>query len=94
MLLIAVLGVLLLANNETDVAGTSTCGPAENVDWNHARSMLKMDAYDKSFWAAVHNTDPDRGPCLTRMQRERAKVFIREAHASFRRILNESTEAV
>ncbi len=59
-----------------------------------AGTMLKMDAYDKSFWAAVHNTDPDRGPCLTRMQRERAKVFIREAHASFRRILNESTEAV
>jgi hypothetical protein len=51
--------------------------------------MLKMDAYDKSFWAAIHNTDPSRGPCLTLMQRQRAKVFLRRAHANFREILEE-----
>jgi hypothetical protein len=54
----------------------------------HFESMLKMDHYDKSFWAAIHNSDPDRGPCLTRMERERAKVFIRQVHATFRAILN------
>lgn len=54
----------------------------------HDESMLKMDAYDKSFWAAIHNTDPNDGPCLSRMQRERAKVFIRKAHETFRSILN------
>jgi hypothetical protein len=54
----------------------------------HFESMLKMDHYDKSFWAAIHNTDPDRGPCLSRMERERAKVFIREVHATFRGVLN------
>lgn len=53
-------------------------------------SMLKMDAYDKSFWAAIHNADPSRGPCLSLMERQRAKVFIRQAHASFREILNSS----
>ena len=51
-------------------------------------SMLKMDAYDKSFWAAIHNSDPSEGPCLTRMQRQRAKVFIRKVHGIFREILN------
>jgi len=50
-------------------------------------SMLRMDAYDKSFWAAIHNADPNAGPCLTRMQRQRAKVFIRQAHARFRDVL-------
>jgi hypothetical protein len=54
----------------------------------HPRSMLKMDAYDKSFWAAIHNEDPEEGPCLARMERERAKVFIRRSHDAFRRILN------
>ncbi len=57
----------------------------------HAGSMLKMDAYDKSFWAAIHNTDEREGPCLTRMERQRARVFIREAHLLFREILNPST---
>jgi len=56
----------------------------------HADSMLKMDAYDKSFWAAVHNCDPEAGPCLSLMERERAKVFIRKAHARFREVLNGS----
>lgn len=54
----------------------------------HSESMLKMDLYDKSFWAAIHNSDPTQGPCLSRMQRERAKVFIRNVHETFRTILN------
>jgi len=57
----------------------------------HPESMLKIDAYDKSFWAAIHNIDPDEAPCLSRMQRERAKVFIHKAHRAFREILNPST---
>lgn len=57
----------------------------------HAGSVLKMDAYDKSFWAAIHNADPSEGPCLTRMQRQRAKVFIRQVHGDLRAILNPST---
>lgn len=56
----------------------------------HPGSMLKMDSHDKSFWAAIHNSDPDRGPCLTLMQRQRAKVFLRKAHSTFREILEPS----
>ena len=52
--------------------------------------MLKMDAYDKSFWAAIHNGDPERGPCLSLMERQRAKVFLRRAHALFREVLEPS----
>ena len=57
----------------------------------HSGSMLKMDAYDKSFWAAIHNTDEHEGPCLSRMERQRARVFIRDVHAKFREILNPGT---
>ncbi len=59
----------------------------------HGDSMRSIDAYDKSFWAAIHNTEPDQGPCLTRMERERAKVFIRRAHEAFRGLLNPNTLA-
>lgn len=57
----------------------------------HSESMRKIDAYDKSFWAAIHNVNPEEAPCLSLMQRERAKVFIRKAHNAFRQILNPST---
>lgn len=58
----------------------------------HSGSMLKMDAYDKSFWAAVHNVEPEEGPCLSLMERERARVFIRRAHDIFRGLLNPSAD--
>lgn len=58
----------------------------------HAASMLKMDAYDKSFWAAIHNTDERAGPCLSRMERERARIFIHRAHDAFRELLNPGTQ--
>ena len=48
----------------------------------HPGSMRKIDAYDKSFWAAIHNDDPNRGPCLTLMQRQRAEVFVQKSHAA------------
>lgn len=54
----------------------------------HAPSMLKIDAYDKSFWAAVYNTDPARGTCLSLMERQRVHVFVRKAHGLFRGVLN------
>lgn len=54
----------------------------------HERSMQKIDAYDKSFWAAIHNTDASEGPCLTRMERQRAKIAIGRAHRAFRTLLD------
>jgi hypothetical protein len=54
----------------------------------HALSMLKIDAYDKSFWAAVYNNDPSKGTCLSLMERQRVHVFVRKAHALIRSVLN------
>jgi len=47
----------------------------------HPATMLKIDAHDKSFWGAVHNTNPSAGPCLSLMERQRAKVFLRKVAA-------------
>lgn len=58
----------------------------------HARSMHKIDAYDKSFWAAIHNVDPSEGPCLTRMERQRARVALHRAHRVFRALLEPGSE--
>ncbi|MGH0037908.1 MAG: mobilization protein [Myxococcota bacterium] len=58
----------------------------------HAGSMLKIDTYEKSFWGAIHNADPNAGPCLTPMERQRAKVFVRRAHAAFRALLDPQSE--
>ncbi len=53
----------------------------------HPSTMLKIDAHDKSFWAAVHNADDDLGPCLSLMERQRAKVFLRRVEAIFTPLL-------
>jgi hypothetical protein len=53
----------------------------------HPDSMHRMDALDKSFWAAINNDDPDLGPCLTLMERQRAKIFIRRVHAALGELL-------
>lgn len=50
-------------------------------------AMARIDAYDKSFWAAVNNMDPSGGTCLTRMQRRRAHVFLRSAYALIEQVL-------
>ena len=55
----------------------------------HTISMLQMDAHDKSFWAAIHDRDPEQGPCLSLMQRQRAKVFVRAVHAELRALIDE-----
>jgi hypothetical protein len=55
-------------------------------------SMLKMDAGDKSFWAAIHNTDPIQGPSLTLMQRQRTRVFVRKVQGRICEILLEQPD--
>ena len=59
----------------------------------HSDAMHKIDAYDKSFWAAVHNIDPAEGPCLTLMERQRAKIAIGRAHATFGAVFDRPQEA-
>lgn len=52
-------------------------------------AMHKIESYDKSFWAAVHNEDPTQGPCLSLMERQRAEVFVQGVHSKFRSCLFE-----
>jgi len=49
----------------------------------HKPTMRKIDQFDKSFWAAVNNTDPAQGECLGMMERQRVKVWLRHAYAAF-----------
>ena len=51
------------------------------------RAMHKIDTLDKSFWGAVYNTDTASGPCLSLMERRRARVFVTTAHERIGRVL-------
>ncbi len=53
----------------------------------HPDSMERMDVLDKSLWAAINNEDPALGPCLSMMERERAKVYVRRVHATLAELL-------
>lgn len=44
----------------------------------HSPTMLKIDATNASFWAAVHNNDNKAG--LSLMERQRAKVWLRHVY--------------
>lgn len=52
----------------------------------HKPTMRKIDQFDKSFWAAVNNTDPAQGDCLSMMERQRVKVWLRHAYGEFSRV--------
>ncbi len=52
----------------------------------HKPSMRKIDQFDKSFWAAVNNTDPGQGECLGLMERQRVKTWLKNAYSEFERI--------
>ncbi len=51
----------------------------------HRPTMRKIDQFDKSFWAAVNNTNPGDGECLNMMERQRVKVWLRHAYTEFSR---------
>lgn len=52
----------------------------------HRPTMRKIDAFDKSFWAAVNNSDPALGECLSLMERQRVKVWLKQAYSDFARV--------
>lgn len=49
----------------------------------HKPTMRKIDQYDKSFWAAVNNTDPALGECLGMMERQRVRIWLKNAYDAF-----------
>jgi len=52
----------------------------------HKTTMRKIDHLDKSFWAAVHHKDSDTEQCLGMMERQRVKVWLRNAYAQLERL--------
>ncbi len=52
----------------------------------HKPSMRKMDQFDKSFWAAVNNSDPTLGECLSLMERQRVRTWLKHTYSEFARI--------
>ncbi len=52
----------------------------------HKATMQKIDQNDKSFWAAVNNTDPELGECLSIMERQRVRIWLQRIHQDFERI--------
>lgn len=52
----------------------------------HSPTMRKIDQFDKSFWAAVNNKDPEQGACLGIMERQRIKTWLKKAYSEFERV--------
>lgn len=46
----------------------------------HAPTMRKIDHFGSSFWAAANNRDEALGPCLGIMERQRVRVWLRNAY--------------
>jgi hypothetical protein len=51
----------------------------------HAATMGKIDRIDASFWAACNNRDPECGPCLNLLERQRVKIWLRRAYRELER---------
>ncbi len=49
----------------------------------HAPTMRQVDRSGASFWAAVNNRDPDAGPCLGLLERQRVKVWLGRVYRAF-----------
>jgi hypothetical protein len=52
----------------------------------HKGTMRKIDQLDKSFWAAIHHRDSDSEKALGMMERQRVKVWLRNAYAQLERL--------
>ncbi|MGB0722714.1 MAG: mobilization protein [Gammaproteobacteria bacterium] len=46
----------------------------------HAPTMRKIDHFGSSFWAAANNKDESLGPTLGIMERQRVRVWLRNAY--------------
>lgn len=57
--------------------------PLVDLKGLHRPTMRKIDALDKSFWAAVNNTGSDQGGSLGLMERQRVKVWLKHAYGMF-----------
>ncbi len=54
----------------------------------HAPTMRKIDRVGASLWAAANNKDPELGPSLGLLERQRVRVWLGKAYAELDRILD------
>lgn len=52
----------------------------------HPPTMNKIDHIDASFWAAANNTDPETGPILGLLERQRVKIWLNRSYAQLKRV--------
>ena len=52
----------------------------------HPPAMRKIDHFNASFWAAVNNSDPNMGPTLGLLERQRVKVWLNKSYEQFDRL--------
>lgn len=54
----------------------------------NAGSMRKIDRFGASFWAAANNKDADVGPTLGMLERQRVRVWLKNAYAALDEVLD------
>ncbi|MCB1737227.1 MAG: mobilization protein [Gammaproteobacteria bacterium] len=52
----------------------------------HPPTMTRIDHFGSSFWAAVNHRNADQGPALGIMERQRVRVWLRNAYSEFERL--------
>jgi len=53
----------------------------------HAPTMRKIDRTGASLWAAANNKNPEAGPALGLLERQRVRVWLNKAYAELDRVL-------
>ncbi len=53
----------------------------------HPPTMRKIDRIGASLWAAANNRDPEAGPCLGLLERQRVKVWLGKAYTELDRVV-------
>ena len=59
----------------------------------HAPTMRKIDRTGASLWAAANNKDPQVGPALGLMERQRVRVWLNKAYGELERVLTSTQTA-
>ena len=52
----------------------------------HRSTMRKIDRFNFSYWAAANNKETGMGDCLSLMERQRVKVWLRNTYKEFDKV--------
>lgn len=77
----------LLDNSEEKTRAETLGARSMDLPALHAPTMRKIDRVGASLWAAANNKDPELGPSLGLLERQRVRVWRGKAYAELDRIL-------